>query len=148
MSSLTRPTMDSYLNKAHLESAGDSGVLASALLFWQMPHFFSIGWIHRRDYRAAGLPLLPAIDETGRRTAAWSMIYSFFLLDVLIVPWSLGWMGAIYGVPSMVSGVWIFWRSWQFQRAEGDRKIEAHRLFRSTIFTLPIVLFVLIADRL
>lgn len=57
-------------------------------------------------------------------------------------------MGAIYGVPSMVSGVWIFWRSWQFQRAEGDRKIEAHRLFRSTIFTLPIVLFVLIADRL
>lgn len=123
-------------------------ILAAVLLFWQMPHFFSIGWIHRRDYRAAGLPLLPAIDETGRRTAAWSVIYSFSLLGALITPWFLGWTGAIYGVPSMISGVWIFWRSWQFQRAKGDRKIEARRLFRSTIFTLPIVLFALVADHL
>jgi len=46
-------------------------VLAAVLLFWQMPHFFAIGWRHRLDYRAAGFPLLPAVDVSGARTATW-----------------------------------------------------------------------------
>jgi protoheme IX farnesyltransferase len=40
--------------------------LAAILLFWQMPHFFAIGWQHRADYRAAGFRLLPG-DGRSRR---------------------------------------------------------------------------------
>jgi protoheme IX farnesyltransferase len=57
-------------------------ILAAVLLFWQMPHSFAIGWIHRADYRAAGMPLLPAVDVsvTATLTAAvlLAMAWRFF----------------------------------------------------------------------
>jgi protoheme IX farnesyltransferase len=48
--------------------AAPGTALAAILLFWQMPHFFAIGWQHRADYRAAGFRLLPG-DGRSRRGA-------------------------------------------------------------------------------
>lgn len=123
-------------------------VFAVILLFWQMPHFFSIGWVHRSDYRAAGLPLLPAIDPDGRRTAAWSLAYSVLLFSALILPWPLGWLGPLFGLPASVAGLLILGRAWQFLSAPGDRRPQARRLFLATVQTLPFVMLGLVADAL
>src|SRR5207302_2023285 len=72
-------------------------VLTLILLCWQMPHFFAIGWRHRGDYRAAGFRLLPAVDASGARTAAWSLAYTLALVIVSLVPWVQGWLGPCYG---------------------------------------------------
>jgi len=122
--------------------------LAVLLLFWQMPHFFAIGWRHRADYRAAGFKLLPAIDATGRRTAAWSLCYAALLLPVSLAPWALGYLGALYGVPSALAGGAFLWRAWQFAAAPGDREIAARRLFFASIVYLPVVIIALAFDRL
>jgi protoheme IX farnesyltransferase len=121
-------------------------VLAGILLFWQMPHFYAIGWIHRRDYGAAGLPLLPVVDHSGDRTARWALVYSLMLGGALAAPWALGPMGAVYGIPATLSGAWILARAWRFRRATGDRRPEARQLFRATIFTLPMILLGLVFD--
>jgi heme o synthase len=46
--------------------AAPAWVLATVVLFWQMPHFFAVGWMYRDDYRAAGFPLLPAVRGRWR----------------------------------------------------------------------------------
>jgi protoheme IX farnesyltransferase len=116
-------------------------VLAAVLLFWQMPHFFAIGWIYRADYRSAGLPLLPATDATGRRTARWSLGYCVPLAGVLVTPWPLGWMGPLYGSTATVCAAVLLIMAWRFLKASGNREREARHLFRATLFTLkPLML--------
>ncbi len=135
-------------------AAGEPGaieawVLAGVILFWQMPHFFAVGWMYRDDYLAAGFPLLPAVDADGWRTAAWSMAYSVLLCGASLLPWALGWTGAIYGTAALAGGAAMIWASWRFWRRAGKaRDREARRLFFTTIAYLPPVMAALVLDRL
>lgn len=122
-------------------------LLFALLFFWQMPHFYAIGWICRREYRAAGFPLLPAIDQTGARTAGWSLAHAIALLGVSLAPWALGFTGAIYGVVALAGGGGMAWRAWQFVAAKCDRDAAARRLFLASLGYLPLVLGALMIDR-
>ncbi len=125
-------------------------VLFGILLFWQMPHFFAIGWIYREDYRAAGFPLLPVLDPTGARTAAWSLAYAVALLAVSVVPVWLGITGAVYGAGAIVCGVVFVALAFDFlRRAGGDDGMRAaRRLFTASLIYLPVVFTCLLVDRL
>lgn len=120
-------------------------VLTAVLLLWQMPHFFAIGWRHRRDYRAAGFPLLPAVDPTGRRTAAWSLGYTIALALVSIAPVAIGWLGARYALVVLPANGWFLWRAARFS-AERQRDREARRLFMASLGYLPLVIAGLILN--
>ncbi len=122
--------------------------LAALLLFWQMPHFFAIGWRHRADYRAAGFRLLPALDLHGVRTAAWSLGYAAALLPVSLAPWALGHLGATFGVTAAVAGAGFFACAWRFLRDSVQRDLAARRLFFASIIYLPVVIVALAVDRL
>lgn len=122
-------------------------VLTAVLLCWQMPHFFAIGWRHRADYRAAGLPLLPVVDATGQRTASWSFGYAAILLIVSVVPWALGWLGACYGITAALAGGAFLGYAGHFCRAS-DRDGAARSLFLASILYLPLVMSALVIDGL
>ena len=126
--------------------AAPGTALAAILLFWQMPHFFAIGWQHRADYHAAGFRLLPAVDLTGRKTAVWSLAYSALLVPVSLAPWALGSLGALYSVPVALAGVIFLGYAWRFAAAAGGREGAARRLFLASIMYLPLVLGALIVD--
>jgi heme o synthase len=128
--------------------SGPAWTLALVLVLWQMPHFFAIGWMHRADYRAAGFPLLPAQDATGARTSWWSFGYTAALVAVSIVPWALGWVGALYGFGAVGAGIWFAWKAWHFVRATGDRHGAARDLFRASIIYLPAIMAALVFDQL
>ncbi len=128
--------------------AAPGTALAAVLLCWQMPHFFAIGWRHRADYRAAGFRLLPAVDPTGTRTAAWSLGYAAALLPVSLAPWALGHLGAIYGVTAAVAGAAFLSCAWRFLRDTAQRDPAARRLFFASIIYLPVVIVALAMDRL
>ena len=57
-------------------------VLASALHFWQLPHFFSLAWICREDYSKGGYRMLTLLDKTGKRTAACALRNCVYLLPL------------------------------------------------------------------
>ena len=120
-------------------------ILAIVLLFWQMPHFYAISWIYRADYRAAGLPLLPATDETGRRTAAWTMGYTAALAVVLVAPWPLGWTGPLFGLTGTTCAAVLLVMAWPFLRHPDA--VTARRLFRSTLITLMPLMLAIVLDR-
>jgi protoheme IX farnesyltransferase len=136
-------------NAAAGELAAVPGLtLTAVLLCWQMPHFFALGWRHRDDYRAAGFPLLPAIDATGARTAAWSLGYAVALFVVSLLPWVAGELGAVYGMCALGAGLDFLRRAWRFRRDATGRDAAAARLFAGSLLHLPIVMLALLVDRL
>jgi protoheme IX farnesyltransferase len=133
-------------------AAGDlwshSGVaLTVILLFWQMPHFFAIGWKYRADYRRAGFRVLPAIDEHGARTAAWSLGYAMALVIASLLPCALGWLGGLYGMTAAMAGTWFLWSAGCFV-VERSREAAARRLFFTTLWYLPLMMGALIIEQL
>ncbi len=121
-------------------------VLAGVLLFWQMPHFFAIGWMHRVDYRVAGFPLLPVVDATGRATAAWSLAYTVALAAVSLLPWALGTTGWMYAIVALAGALAMLVNGVRFLTDGRQRDLRARRLFLTTLIYLPPVMAALVMD--
>ncbi len=127
-------------------AAPSAWLLAATLFFWQMPHFYAIGWIYREDYRTAKLPLLPATDPEGRRTGAWMLVYAALLVLCLLIPWSMGLIINFGGAVALAGSMIILIRSWKFYTAtESHRTLAARRLFHASLIALPALLFLAFA---
>ncbi len=119
--------------------------LFGILFFWQMPHFLAIAWMYREQYEQAGFRMWPMIDELGRSTSFQMLVYALCLLATSLVPVLLGWNNWIYGVIAVLSGgsmtafALVFWRT--------KERVDARRLFFSTLFYLPILLVALVLTR-
>jgi protoheme IX farnesyltransferase len=80
-------------------------VIMFAIIFvWTPPHFWALAVKYRDDYRAADVPMLPAV-ATLRRTARDIVLYSLLLVGVSLLLAVVGRLGAIYVVSASVLGV-------------------------------------------
>jgi len=134
-------------------TAGGGGVSAlgwilfGILFFWQIPHFMAIAWLYRRDYSAVHFPMLPVRDEAGGKVAAWSLITTVALIVVSLLPTYLGLDTRVYAGAAALGGAVFLWRAIEFVRSDG-RDQAARKLFFVSIIYLPVVLGVLVVDRL
>ncbi|MHA1108048.1 MAG: heme o synthase [Alphaproteobacteria bacterium] len=80
-------------------------LLAVALFLWTPPHFWSLAFVYRDDYRAAGVPMLPVVVD-GKRAAQIILYHTLALVAVSLTPlwFGLGW---IYFVGAAVGGAWF-----------------------------------------
>ncbi len=122
-------------------------VLFGILLFWQIPHFMAIAWIHRRDYAAVNFPMLPVRDATGRATALWSLINTFLVVLCSALPWIFDLASVWYLAATTLLGAWFVCRALLFLSPNG-REPAARRLFLASILWLPLQLGALVADRM
>ncbi len=78
-------------------------VLFVAMFLWTPPHFWALAVKYADDYRAAGVPMLPAVApiETVVRKMAGYTVALWITTLVLIPVADLGW---IYGVAAVVLG--------------------------------------------
>jgi protoheme IX farnesyltransferase len=121
-------------------------VLFGIVFLWQMPHFLSIAWLHRDDYAAAGIPLLPVLEPDGRRTGRQALLYGAALWPVSLMPPLVGLAGAFYMAVATVLGLTLIVMSVQFAR---HRTVAAARqLFLYSITYLPLLWGALVADHL
>jgi protoheme IX farnesyltransferase len=119
--------------------------LLFALLFlWQLPHFLSIAWLYREDYRRAGMHLLTIDDPDARRTARQTVVWSLALLPISLMPAAVGLAGSFYLVGATVAGALFVAAAIGFARS--PRVQSARRLLLTSVFYLPAVLGVLVAD--
>jgi protoheme IX farnesyltransferase len=125
----------------------DAGALwwFALLFFWQLPHFYAINWIHRDEYRNAGFAMLANGDDSGQRTAFWSLVSSIPLAGIAIwAPLSAvtkGW----FVIPGLISGGYVIYLAIRFHR---ERTTGAARsLFFGTLFYLPIALLAAILSK-
>ncbi len=122
-------------------------ILFGILFFWQIPHFMAIAWTYRRDYSAVHFPMLPVLDESGKRVALWSLLNTIALVAVSVLPTILGLATYYYLAAAVLGGVWFIWRALVFLRPS-TRDVAARKLFFTSIGYLPLVLCALVADRM
>jgi protoheme IX farnesyltransferase len=70
-------------------------LLFGIVFFWTPPHFWALALILRRDYAAAGVPMLPVVRgeaETKRQILLWTLV----MVASSLLPVVAGGAGAIY----------------------------------------------------
>jgi protoheme IX farnesyltransferase len=115
------------------------------VFLWQIPHFMAISWMYRDDYGAAGFPMLPVIDPSGRRAGHQAVGYAAALLPVSLMPTLVGLSGAVYAGVAAVLSVALLVLAVRFAGTRTDA--AARRLFFGSLAYLPLVWIVMIADK-
>lgn len=118
--------------------------LFGILFFWQFPHFFAIAWIHREDYAAGGLKMLPTSDLGRRLAGPLVLSYALALLPVSLAPAMLGLAGAVYFFGAIALGLQYVYYSAAFLWEPSDHR--ARRLLWGSLVYLPGVLALLVWD--
>jgi protoheme IX farnesyltransferase len=119
-----------------------------AIMFtWQMPHFFAIAWTYRKDYAAAGMPMLSVVDPSGAALSRWTFIWTTLLVAASLLPTLLGYCTWYYGAAAAVLGLWFLVSAFHFLNP-AKRDTEARKLFFISIAYLPLLLGLLVADRM
>jgi len=121
-------------------------VLFAILYTWQLPHFFSLAWTYRKDYAAAGMPMLSVTDPSGTRLTRWTFIWTVLLAAASALPTLLGYCSWYYFACAAALGLWILKSAFNFLNP-AVRETEARRLFHITLGYLPLLLGLLVADR-
>ncbi len=121
------------------------GWMLFAIIFvWQFPHFMAIAWIHRADYRRAGLKMLPALDGGEPLAGRQALLYALVILPVSLWPVLRGDAGIVYGSAALLLGVAYIVASALFA-LRPDRKRAYGVLFTSLVY-LPIVFTFVLLD--
>jgi len=127
-------------------SIGLGGISLFLIVFlWQIPHFMAIAWMYRDDYGAAGFPMLPVIDPTGRRAGRQAVGYAAALVPVSLMPVLAGLSGSVYAGVAAVLGAALLALAVRFASARTDA--AARSLFFGSLAYLPLIWIVMIADK-
>jgi protoheme IX farnesyltransferase len=116
-------------------------VLFIIVFVWTPPHFWALAMLIKRDYAAAGVPMLPVVR--GDRVAARQiLVYSLGLVAVTALPTLVGIAGPLYLAVAAAAGAWFVWLAWRLERDPAPRRAGA--LFHYSMVYLA-VLFVAMA---
>ena len=126
-------------------------ILLFALVFyWTPPHFWALSLRIRKDYAAAGVPMLPVvrgIPETTRQIG----LYTILLVVISFILWAVARMGAIYLVAAIVLGA-IFLRQayllWRQGTSPERSTAQAIRLYKYSITYLSLLMLAVAVDAL
>jgi heme o synthase len=82
------------------------------IFYWTPPHFWALALMRKKEYRAAGVPMLPVVAgdvETYRQI----ILYSVLLAIVCIVPFFLHLLGPVYLIASVILNGIFLWQALQ-----------------------------------
>jgi heme o synthase len=133
-------------------TAGGGGMTAPGfalfgiLFLWQMPHFFALAWIYREDYARGGFRMLTTLDPEGVRTGRQIVFYGLALIPMSLLPTWLGLTGAVYAVSAVILGAAFLALGVAMAVRRDDRR--AMRLFLGSVVYLPLLLSMMVVDRL
>ena len=130
-------------------AAGDVGleplILFLIIFLWTPPHFWALSLNLAGEYARAGVPMLPVV--AGRaETKRQILLYSVVLAAVSLLPWALGFAGAIYGVAAAMLGAIMIFLSWQVRRSNDKERQPARRLFVFSMLYLVLLFGALLMD--
>jgi protoheme IX farnesyltransferase len=126
------------------EIALEPFILFLIVFLWTPPHFWALSLNRAEEYARAGVPMLPVV--AGRaETTRQILIYSILLFPVSLLPWVLGFAGAIYGASAAVCGATFIALALRLARSKVFYQRPAHRLFVFSIFYLFVLFAALLA---
>ena len=122
--------------------------LFAIVFYWTPPHFWALSMRIRKDYAAAGVPMLPVvrgIAETSRQIG----LYSILLVAISLLLFAVARLGWIYLASALLLGglflrqAWILWRQGSAPEAS---TAQAIRLYRYSISYLSLLFLAVAVD--
>lgn len=134
------------LDGTFVELLGHPGgwLLASLLFAWQFPHFNSLSWTIREEYRSAGYQM--AAWKYPAMNARVALRYSLLFFPICFGLWWVGVTDVGFLVDSSVVNAWLVREAWRFYRKGGEGG-RARRLFWASVWHLPLVLVFAMAHK-
>ena len=83
-------------------------VLFVVMFLWTPPHFWALAIRYADDYRAADVPMLPAVASL-QVTVRKMVLYTSLMVVSTLVMWPVGHLGLIYGIPAIALGALFLW---------------------------------------
>ena len=125
------------------------GTLFAIQFFWQFPHFIAIAWVLDKEYKKAGFKMLFG-GEKGKYPAALSILSSLVTIIISMTPffWNHNTLSlSIYAfVLIAIMGIWFTLKSIRLYINAND--LNAKKLMIASIFYLPLLQIIYIADKL
>tara|TARA_B100001029_G_scaffold140934_1_gene120335 strand:- start:214 stop:1065 length:852 start_codon:yes stop_codon:yes gene_type:complete len=114
------------------------------LFFWQHPHFYSIAYMYKEDYKKAGLQMLPVIDNGIKKTVLHIFLHALILIPISTLPFFLGVSGRVYFVGAYIlSNIYmLFCLPFILEQ----NKENARLIFKTSIYYFPLLLTLIVAD--
>jgi protoheme IX farnesyltransferase len=132
-------------------NVGVPALLLFALVFyWTPPHFWALSLRIRKDYAAAGVPMLPVvrgIPETTRQIG----LYAILMVAISFVLWAVARMGWIYLAAAVVLGAVFLHKAyglWRQGASEEASTAGAIRLYKYSISYLTLLFAAIAIDAL
>jgi protoheme IX farnesyltransferase len=119
-------------------------LLAVVLFFWTPPHFWAMAMACRRDYEAAGIPMLPVVVDERVATIT-ILIHTLVVVGVSLTLAFFG-MGWLYLLGAVAGGAYFILWSWRLLRRPSIQ--YAWRTFAASIVQLGLLLVAAILDGL
>jgi protoheme IX farnesyltransferase len=119
--------------------------LFSILFLWQFPHFLAIALMYREDYARAGYKMLPDFDLDSRFTRAEIVGFTLILIATTMLPF-VGRGGPIYSAGMLLAGAFLLYHVAQL--AKSTSKVLASRVVHASVIYLPVVLLIMIAQKM
>ncbi|MEI7548819.1 MAG: heme o synthase [Actinomycetota bacterium] len=83
-------------------------VLFVVMFLWTPPHFWALAIRYADDYRAADVPMLPAV-ATLQVTVRKMVLYTALMVAGTLALWPVARLGLIYGIPAVLLGALFLW---------------------------------------
>lgn len=118
--------------------------LFAILYLWQLPHFFALAWMYRRDYQQAGYQMLPTAPRGEQRMARVVLVASLLLLLAGVLPAAVGEAGPIFLAGMGVLGTAFTLPAFSFYSEPSDDR--ARRLLLASIAYVPAFFVLVVLD--
>lgn len=119
-------------------------VMFAIIFFWTPPHTWALAMRYKDDYKAAGVPMLPAV-ATERQVTRQILIYTWLtVITTLALGLATGWL---YASIALIAGVWFLAMAHQlYSGVKRGEPVKPLRLFLQSNNYLAVVFCALAVD--
>ncbi len=127
-------------------SLGLPALLLFAIIFlWTPAHFWALALLHRKDYAAVKVPMLPAV--AGEQYTKWRILaYTVAVVITTLALYFVQAMGPLYLAAALALGAGFIYMAVALLREQGPRR--ARRTFMYSNIYLALLFFAMVADRI
>ena len=119
------------------------------IFYWTPSHFWALSLYKAEDYAKAKIPMLPntnGVEETKKKI----LVYSLFMLPVIIIPYVIGFSGKLYLFISLSLTLfynYICYDLYKYKKNKFELK-KAKKVFAYSIFYLFLIFVLFLVDQI
>ena len=119
------------------------------IFFWTPSHFWALSLYKSDDYKKAKIPMLPLTNGV-ESTKLNIFIYSLIMLPVIVLPYSIDFVGLVFLIPSLILTLYynyLCFELYNFKKNKFNAK-KAKTIFGYSILYLFLIFVLFLTDKI